>query len=68
MKTNKPICSFDGCDQEVCEADMELKQRMHFCQEHHDQLAGYIEAGNVKKILGFWIKANGGAKKLAETF
>lgn len=61
-------CSFDGCDNNVCVADKNLKQRMHFCQVHHDQLAEYIKAGNVKKILGFWVKANGGAKKLAESF
>ncbi len=65
---NKQICSFYGCEKDVCEADKELEQRMHFCQEHHDQLAGYITNGDVKKILGFWVKANGGAKKLAETF
>lgn len=62
------ICSFYGCNKDVCDADKELRQRMHFCQEHHDELAGYIKDGNVKKIVGFWIKANGGAKRMAETF
>jgi len=68
MKIHRQICSFDGCDEVVCEADENLDQRMHFCQEHHDQLQGYIKDGNVKKILGFWVKANGGAKKLAGKF
>jgi hypothetical protein len=67
-ETNKQICSFDGCDQEVCDADKELGQRMHFCQKHHDQLVEYVKEGNMKLVLGFWIKANGGAKKLAATF
>jgi hypothetical protein len=65
---NKQICSYDGCGKEVCEADKELKQRMHFCQSHHDELAKFIEEGKVPQIVGFWIRANGGAKKLAATF
>ena len=64
----KQICSFDGCADEVCEADRESPDRMHFCQKHHDQLAQYVKDNAIPKILGFWVKANGGAKKLAETF
>lgn len=64
----EPVCSFFGCADLVCEADKDLPQRMHFCQNHHDQLQGYIERGEVPKIIGFWVKANGGAKRLADTF
>jgi len=62
------ICSFDGCEDEVCEADKESPDRMHFCQNHHDQLAQYVKDNAIPKIIGFWVKANGGAKKLARTF
>ena len=68
VKVKKQICSFDGCADEVCEADKESPNRMHFCQTHHDQLAQYVKDNAVPKILGFWVKANGGAKKLASTF
>ena len=61
-------CSFDGCDELVCEADKESPDRMHFCQKHHDQLAQYVKENAIPKIIGFWVKANGGAKKLASTF
>lgn len=64
----EPVCSFFGCADLVCEADKDLPQRMHFCQKHRDQLQGYVERHEVPKILGFWVKANGGAKRLAETF
>jgi hypothetical protein len=61
-------CSFDGCSELVCEADKESPDRMHFCQKHHDQLAQYVKENAIPKIIGFWVKANGGAKKLASTF
>lgn len=61
-------CSFDGCGELVCEADKESPDRMHFCQKHHDQLAQYVKENAIPKIIGFWVKANGGAKKLASTF
>ncbi len=61
-------CSFDGCGELVCEADKESPDRMHFCQKHHDQLAKYVKDNAIPKIIGFWVKANGGAKKLASTF
>lgn len=61
-------CSFDGCEELVCEADKESPDRMHFCQKHHDQLAQYVKENAIPKVIGFWVKANGGAKKLASTF
>ena len=61
-------CSFFGCAELVCEADKESPDRMHFCQKHHDQLAQYVKDNAIPKIIGFWVKANGGAKKLASTF
>lgn len=61
-------CSFDGCDEFVCEAEKESPNRMHFCQKHHDQLAQYVKDNAIPKIIGFWFKANGGAEKLASTF
>lgn len=60
-------CSYFGCDEFVCKEDLNIQQGMKFCQSHHDQLEKIIEEENPKKIIGFWIKANGGAKRLAET-
>lgn len=64
--SKKQTCSFEGCEDEVCEADKKSPYRMHFCQKHYDQLTPYVEENNIPKILDFWIKANGGAKKLAK--
>ena len=62
------FCSFDGCNKEVCETDKQLKSGMRFCQEHSDQINKLIEENKIPQLIGFWVKANGGAKKLAETF
>lgn len=64
----KQICSFDGCKDEVCEADKESPDRMRFCQNHYNQLAQYVKDNAIPEILSFWIKANGGVKKLASMF
>lgn len=65
---NKQICSFYECKNEVCEAGKNTTDRMRFCQQHYDEISGYIRDSRIPKIVGFWIKANGGAKKLSETF
>ena len=67
-ETPQACCSFFGCKELICEADKESPDRMHFCQKHHDQLAQYVKDNAIPKIIGFWVKANGGAKKLASTF
>ncbi len=64
-------CDYFGCSREVCDRDKNTlteKRSLKFCQGHSDELKRYIESGNAKAILAFWIKSYGGPKKLAETF
>ncbi len=59
-------CSYDGCEKEVCSESAEhTRDRMHFCQEHHDEITKLVDEWVIPKVLGWWVKANGGAKKLA---
>ena len=68
MNQEKQTCSFYECENEVCDADKDVVDRMKFCQQHYDEISGYIKDGRIPKIVSFWIKANGGAKKLSEKF
>jgi len=64
----KDKCSYFGCEKEVCERDKEFPPpSMRFCQEHSEQLESFITANpfDPKTLLSFWIKANGGAKRLS---
>jgi len=62
-------CSYFGCEQDVCEHDINYPPpSMRFCQKHSDEVNGYIKRHEIPKILSFWVKANGGAKRMAETF
>ncbi len=63
------MCDYFECKEEVCEDDKKIEQGMKFCQKHHDELESYFvaEPFNLAKVLGFWIKSHGGAKRMAET-
>lgn len=62
-------CSYFGCGEEICEHDKDYPPpSMCFCQKHSDEIRSYVEAGDAKKIMAFWIKANGGPQRLADTF
>ena len=63
-------CSYFGCQDSICKDDENIEQGMKFCQDHHDELESYITAKpfNPAKVVSFWIKANGGAKRMAERF
>ena len=56
-EVKKQICFFGDCKDEVCEADKESPDHMHFCQKHHDQLEQYVKDNAVHKIVGFWVRA-----------
>lgn len=65
---NNPICSYFGCEEEVCEHDLNYPPPgMRFCQKHSEEINGFIERAEIPRIIGFWIRANGGAKRLAES-
>ena len=61
-----PICDFYGCTKPICNEDLDLAPpSMRFCQEHHDELVGYVRAENTKAIMRFWVQSHGGAKRMA---
>lgn len=62
----KMKCSYYGCNQPQIEDS--TSDAMKFCQKHKDEFDKAADDGDVRKILSFWIKSNGGAKKLAENF
>lgn len=39
----------------------------YLCEEHNNELEAALAAEDVKKLLSSWVKASGGAKKMAET-
>ena len=43
-------------------------QWANLCDEHHEQIQKAIEELDVKALVSAWVKASGGAKKLASTF
>jgi hypothetical protein len=66
-------CNYDGCEDTVCDPSLKHNDgRMSFCETHQKQLNELMEAPpekyNPGKVIGFWIKANGGADKLSKTF
>ncbi len=70
MNNRLPECSFYGCYEYICKEDEVIEQHMKFCQKHHDELESYVTAQpfSPAKIISFWIRANGGAKRMAEKF
>ena len=65
--SKQPICDFCDCAKPICADDLGLTPpTLRFCQEHHDELGGYIKAENVKAILRFWVQSHGGAKRMAD--
>lgn len=60
------VCSFYECEEVVCAEDIANPLgRMQFCKRHSDEARALKDA---KQILSFWVRANGGAKRLASTF
>lgn len=41
------------------------KQWAFLCKEHYDMITQAISDGDAKKTLSYWIKAGGGASKMA---
>jgi len=64
----KIICDFDGCEDEVCEEDMQYTPpTKRFCEKHSQAFDDAIETTNVPELLSLWVKSLGGAKKAAGT-
>lgn len=61
-------CSFFGCQQPVCKDDADSTDAMKFCQQHHDEIMGYVTATPFLpgKVLNFWVRAQGTAEAAAK--
>ncbi len=60
-------CTWKDCekDAKVPQYDKDKKEWANLCQKHHDEIEDCIKNFNPKKMLGCWVKAQGGAKKAA---
>jgi hypothetical protein len=61
-------CTWVGCDRGAVETvrDKTGKPWAHLCKEHNSEMDSCIVAGDAKGTLRSWVRASGGAKKLAE--
>jgi hypothetical protein len=55
-------CQHEGV---VSQRARDGEQWAELCEEHDRQLTAAIESGDAKKLMGAYIKAQGGAKKAA---
>lgn len=39
----------------------------NLCDEHHNKLEDAINNGDVRLMVGYWVAASGGPKKMAES-
>jgi hypothetical protein len=64
----KNICDYFGCDEPICDADKEYNPpSLMFCVNHSNEVDMYIEDHNIPELLAFWVRAGGGAKRMAGT-
>ncbi len=61
---DKIKCDFYGCNSPQSEEPQ--NGRMKFCEAHLAELNAHSSV-DFRKVIAWWIKANGGAKRLAET-
>lgn len=65
----------EGKDAVPCTAPAECRlldragrQWAHLCREHNMAFLRALDDPDVKKVVGAWVRASGGPKKLASTF
>lgn len=63
---DKPKCSYYECPELIADSEIGSKDAMKFCEQHKEEITKIVEAQDVKGILRFWIKAQGGAKLAAK--
>ena len=60
-------CEFHGCKKAAEEVIAGDKSRsLKFCPEHVEQGRAAWGSGDPKKVLGFWMKARGGAERASK--
>lgn len=62
-------CTWKDCKNTACHPQKRKDGAVwaNLCEEHNKVLTDAVTDRNVKKLLGAWVKASGGAKKLAGT-
>lgn len=65
---NNTKCSYFGCTKNISNTETNIKDGMKFCEDHLKECSDLIKEENFdpKKLISFWIKAQGGAKRAAE--
>lgn len=66
--TIKVCCSWKECKQQAEYPQVSKSNQIWavLCEEHRDELDRAVASANVRKLMGAWIKAQGGAKAAAE--
>jgi hypothetical protein len=61
-------CTWVDCTKEASHPHFgkDEKQWCNLCEDHHNELEGYMVNGEARQILSSWVKAQGGAKKATE--
>lgn len=61
-------CTWEGCGGfgEFIRKGRDGSQWAILCRFHEDKMNDIIASGDVKKLLGSWVKAQGGAKAAAK--
>ena len=61
------ICDYFECGKPICEDDKKdyKPPSLVFCEEHSREADNYIEAHDIPGLLSFWVRAGGGAKRMA---
>lgn len=62
------ICTWKDCNREAVKTqkDKNGQSWAHLCQKHHDELESSLTGKDIKKLLGAWVKARGGAEAAAK--
>lgn len=60
-------CSYSGCSKPVRSEDLDYTQAMKFCETHGSEIDVILENFDVKKLMGWYVKAKGGAKRLVSS-
>lgn len=62
------VCTWVGCKEAVWQTmkDKDSRPWAYLCQQHHAELDEAMSSGDAKRIMGAWVKAQGGAEKATE--
>jgi len=61
------ICDYWGCREPIEPTENNIENGMRFCKKHQAEVNALVDTMDVRGLLSFWVKAGGGAKKMAST-